>query len=387
MNDDELRAEADAYIGTAVARGRLTCTQVVEDTVEYLHGAAAPDDLRAVAWRLVGPRFAEHLATQAGWPERTDNDRLTDAFRALDAAGIVAREDFTCCRNCGTTEIGGEAVPEFPARGYVFYHRQDTERAAGGGDLWLAWGRIEAPPDADLGNEIVATLRAHGLSVDWDGDPDRRIRVAMSWARRRLGQLAAYAIPDPNERQIVFEPPGGRLPVPLPVSALATVELPWLPNGRPARIDGIEVTRQHHLLFLDDGRCAGRFHGLSLLDRTGAEQPPAGEPDVLDVTYEMNPNGPNQSAGLPLGWKEAAEIVRRMPTRTGSWLSALSPSGAIVQMSWNDGRLWLETPHPDDAASTGKHATVEEAEQMLRILAEEDRVAIADLPGAIRKPW
>ncbi|MEU4569933.1 hypothetical protein [Micromonospora sp. NPDC023956] len=387
MERDDLRVTADAYIRTAVARGRSTCTQIVEDTVEYLHGYAAPGELRGLAWRLVEPRFVEHLAVQAGWPERTDSDRLTDAFRALDAAGIVAREDFACCQNCGTGEIGGEVLPNFPARGYVFYHYQDAERAAAGDELWLAWGRFEAPPDAELGAEIVAALRAQGLTVDWDGEPGMRIRVPMTWARRRLGRLAAYATPQPGEREVVFEPPGGRMPVPMPVAAVAAVELPWLPDGKPARVDGIEVTRHHHLLSWGDGRLAGRFQGLSVLHGAADRQTPAGEPGLIEVTYQTNPNGPNESDGLPLRWDETAEIVRRMPTRTGSWLSAITPSGGIVQMSWDDGQLWLETPHPDEATSTGTHATVQEAERMLRILAEEDRVAIAELPGAVRRPW
>jgi hypothetical protein len=199
--------------------------------------------------------------------------------------------------------------------------------------------------------------------------------------------MAAYATPEPTERDVVFEPPRGRMPVSMPVSAVAAVELPWLPGGKPARVDGVEVTRRHHLLSWGDGRSAGRFQGLSLLHGAAEGQTPAGEPGLIEVTYQTNPGGPNESDGLPLRWDESAEIVRRMPTRTGSWLSAITPSGGIVQMSWDDGQLWLETPHPHEATSTGKHATVEEAVRMLRILAEEDRVAIAELPGAIARPW
>ncbi|GLW27252.1 DUF6891 domain-containing protein [Actinoplanes regularis] len=85
--------EARRHIVNHVARGRRDCPTIVEDTVEYLHGEAEPAQIRALAWELVGPAFEAHLAAQAGWPERTDNDRLTDAFQALDRAGIVAREE------------------------------------------------------------------------------------------------------------------------------------------------------------------------------------------------------------------------------------------------------------------------------------------------------
>lgn len=56
-------------------------------------------------------------------------------------------------------------------------------------------------------------------------------------------------------------------------------------------------------------------------------------------------------------------------------------------MEWEDGRLWLETPHPEDATSTGRHATLDEAVQVLTILAAEDRSAVAELAGATRRPW
>jgi hypothetical protein len=56
-------------------------------------------------------------------------------------------------------------------------------------------------------------------------------------------------------------------------------------------------------------------------------------------------------------------------------------------MRWEDGRLWLETPHPQDATATGKQATLDEAERMLAILATEGRAAVAELDGVTRQPW
>jgi hypothetical protein len=126
MPPDDLRQTAIDHIRTAVARGRATCATIVSGTVEHLHGYDEPDNLYALAWELVGPEFAAHVDAQAGWPERTDNDRLTDAFRALDAAGIVAREDFArrpgsarrsrrrCeprgCRSTGTARPGSAST-------------------------------------------------------------------------------------------------------------------------------------------------------------------------------------------------------------------------------------------------------------------------------------
>ena len=94
MQPDDLRRSATEYVRGEEARGFLTCGMIVSGVAEYLDGAAEPADLYGLAWEIVPREFAAHFEAQAGWPARTDSDRLTDAFRALDLAGIVAREDF-----------------------------------------------------------------------------------------------------------------------------------------------------------------------------------------------------------------------------------------------------------------------------------------------------
>ncbi|MFT5775307.1 DUF6891 domain-containing protein, partial [Hyphomonas sp.] len=70
---------------------------------------------------------------QENWPVLTDYDRLELAMDTLEDNGIVARQNFTCCGNCGAAEIGVE-IEDYEAmghlaRGYVFFHQQDTESA------------------------------------------------------------------------------------------------------------------------------------------------------------------------------------------------------------------------------------------------------------------
>ncbi len=391
----EVEREAAEYIAATVARGGRDCVTIVEDTVEYLHGDAAPDDLRALAWRLVGPSVAAHLRAQETWPERTDSDRLTDAFRTLGAAGIVAREDFSCCQNCGTTEIADGVSDAAPARGYVFYHQQDAEGAARGGSLWLAYGRFDRPRDdrgtVEIGEEVVAALRAEGLHVDWEGAAGQRIHVRFAWARRRHGRLAAY-VTDPAGPDVPLAVTKGRLRLAprLPVTVLTQLVLPWLPEGVTVRAgddDGaVTVRRDFHRLVSDDGRAVGRFDGLRLLrGEAGGDVP--GEPGLLDVTYQHLPAGPAESASRPMVLPELLDVLRRLPARTNSWLSAISGTGGIVQLCWEPEGLWLETPHVDDGTLTGKYASLDEAAGMLTILATEDRVAIAELDGATRRPW
>ncbi|WP_017584602.1 DUF6891 domain-containing protein [Nocardiopsis valliformis] len=126
-----------------------------------------------------------------------DSERLTAAFADLDAAGILARENYACCNSCATAELAGEAeqlrgerarggLP--PVRGYVYYHRQDAERLA----PFLGFGSyVEDSPaeHAAVGREIVEALRCHGLAPGWGGDPNQKIE-GPSLARRRTGALA-----------------------------------------------------------------------------------------------------------------------------------------------------------------------------------------------------
>jgi hypothetical protein len=71
--------------------------------------------------------------------------------------------------------------------GFVFYHRQDLERAAAGDGLFLAYGALEDSSEAaaSVGNKIVGAMRKAGLRVEWNGDAAQRISVTLDWKRRR----------------------------------------------------------------------------------------------------------------------------------------------------------------------------------------------------------
>ncbi|REH20493.1 MULTISPECIES: DUF6891 domain-containing protein [unclassified Streptomyces] len=143
---------------------------------------------RAQAWRSVDRLWRERLAEQAAWGEETtDPDRLTRVFQALDAAGVTARENFTCCRVCGTAEIGAEREG---ARGFVFFHRQSTEAAAEGHGLMLHYGGFDGSEETTtaVGHEVVAAFAGSGLSTEWTGDPGSAIAVSpLNWRKRLEG--------------------------------------------------------------------------------------------------------------------------------------------------------------------------------------------------------
>ncbi|MFJ3877930.1 DUF6891 domain-containing protein [Streptomyces sp. NPDC090077] len=187
-----LAPEVEEELGEAV-RGWLRCgygdrAVLTEDAEEYLVSGDERPVSRAQAAQLVDRLWRERVAEQAGWTGETDPERLARAFGALDASGITARENFTCCRTCGLGEIHAEA--EEGARGFVFFHSQCTEGAADGGDLWLLYGGFEPDEEltASVGREVVAALDGEGLSWAWDGSAHDAIRVTgLDWRKRLSG--------------------------------------------------------------------------------------------------------------------------------------------------------------------------------------------------------
>lgn len=147
--------------------------------------------------RLAPAVFAAQAAEERTWPVPTDCDRLDRAFAALERRGVVARQNFACCQTCGHAEIGDEiesGTAEEPVRGYAFFHRQDTESAAAGEGLYLAYGAVMPGPASpaewnraatEVAGEVVTALRAEGLDAAWNGDLEMRIGVPLIWRRRR----------------------------------------------------------------------------------------------------------------------------------------------------------------------------------------------------------
>lgn len=187
-----LEPEIEAEL-TEIVREQLRCgyadrAGLTETAEESLVADGVRPVSRAQAEQLVDRLWRERVAEQAGWTGETDPERLGRAFAALDAAGITARENFTCCRNCGLTEIREAGAPD--ARGFVFFHSQCTEGAAAGQDLWLLYGGFEPEEEltASVGREVVAALDAVGLTWVWDGSAHDAIRVTgMDWRKRLTG--------------------------------------------------------------------------------------------------------------------------------------------------------------------------------------------------------
>lgn len=184
--------ELHGYIRHHIAAGYLEPDEIARYACEVFAEDLDPAVLRHHAGRYTREALAEHRAEQATWPAVTDNERLDAAFAALERAGIICRQNFSCCGTCGAAEIWDElaAVDHAgaPAVGYAFFHIQDTEAAVEGAGLYLSYGAVgEGAAAAEaVGRAVVDALEAKGLTTVWDGHWSRRIFVQIEWRRRRI---------------------------------------------------------------------------------------------------------------------------------------------------------------------------------------------------------
>lgn len=194
MDARELQKALDkmrGYIRRDVAAGFRSEDEIRTGVVELLADGYEPSELEPYAKQMAHEEMESHFREELTWPEVTDCDRLDAAFTDLEHSGIVARQDFSCCGNCGSGEIWDEMETAskrgLRVRGYIFYHMQDTEAATEGRGVYLNYGAVQEGETAalEIAKEVVATIQRHGLAVEWDGTWQKRIGVQLDWKRRR----------------------------------------------------------------------------------------------------------------------------------------------------------------------------------------------------------
>lgn len=138
--------------------------------------------------REIVDRAERELAKESKrWPKKTDNDRLIEAFEALNRSGIRAIENYGFeASDC--VELYREIRGKSKWRGYCFYHNQDLIRAVLGGELAIRFSAaVDQPTDVDdrnIGEAVVEGLRSCGLKPVWNGDPRQVIELPIEWQRR-----------------------------------------------------------------------------------------------------------------------------------------------------------------------------------------------------------
>ncbi|MEW2177437.1 hypothetical protein AB0890_14035 [Streptomyces sp. NPDC005406] len=185
---DGIREQLEEHVRELLRGGYGSVADLSESAEDHLVKDGVHPVTLAQARQLVERLWLERVEEQQGWVGVTDPDRLEQAFAELDGRGITAREHFTCCRSCGLTEIHAEGRDD--ARGFVFFHLQGTQSAAAGHGLTLYYGGFDESSEttAAVGREVAAVLGEAGLTVEWDGSPDRAIELTgLDWRKRLVG--------------------------------------------------------------------------------------------------------------------------------------------------------------------------------------------------------
>lgn len=197
-SEKELREDVRATVRRLVKAGFLSRADIEEAVWDIAHDSPKLKPLQSFGRSELDRALREQEREEKSWKDRTDCDRLNAAFAELDGAGIAARQDLLCCQSCGVAAMPDEFAQMQTAgatpRGYVFYHAQDTERGVDGGSLYMSFGHVTFEEDergVAIAQEVVDTLRRHGLQPTWDGTFGQRIRLPLTWRRRRFTKAPA----------------------------------------------------------------------------------------------------------------------------------------------------------------------------------------------------
>lgn len=171
-----------------VRAGYLTDGQIKNRVLLDFKGDAPRRELMELVRLNVPTERALALKEVAALRKVTDCDRLAAAFAALDQAGILARENLPCCADCGhqlMTRIVKRRPRASQARGYVFFHEQQTVEAVERSVLRLCyWSAPGASGVGSIAREVVSMLRKHRLRASWSGKKNAFITVRLAWCKR-----------------------------------------------------------------------------------------------------------------------------------------------------------------------------------------------------------
>lgn len=142
--------------------------------------------------------LAARRAQQAGFG-RVAPTNFDRAFAELEAARVVAKQNFACCGNCGVAEIDAD-INVADWAGYVFFHAQDTEGLVHSGETYLNYGvflphvasaaerRAMSPAALDelyeretlavVREKVIPILESNGITVVWDGTMATRLLLS-----------------------------------------------------------------------------------------------------------------------------------------------------------------------------------------------------------------
>ena len=89
-----------------------------------------------------------------------------------------------------------------------------------------------------------------------------------------------------------------------------------------------------------------------------------------------------------MSFEEVRGLLYELVPSNDNFITCQGRSGAVVQGMWDDGpRFWLETPDTGARCSYGRWVSLDEAAEVVRALAADDRVALTDLGDLETVVW
>ena len=186
---DPMEEQIDVF----VRAGYMTEEEVIEEVSELFEDANESELAARVRAKMAERRRELDAISPPGRPSAYE--RLRSAFEQLEQHGVLAREHYWCCQTCARTAIHDEVAQAHDEghapRGYVFFHSQDTDRAAETGLLLIRFSGILEDLRRDgwdasmrIGEELVMVLRAYDFAPEWSGRPDDTINLPITWDKR-----------------------------------------------------------------------------------------------------------------------------------------------------------------------------------------------------------
>ncbi|MGH3388059.1 MAG: DUF6891 domain-containing protein [Actinomadura sp.] len=156
----------------------------------------------------------------------------------------------------------------------------------------------------------------------------------------------------------------------------------------------VTALREHGLTAHWDGDAARRIHVPLTWRRRrfgrlaawpGATEP-AGAGPLTVTSYDHVRRTEDQA--VPVSFEEGRQRLLDLTPRDGNFVAFEGRSGRVLQAMWQAGpRLWLESPDVAARCSRGRHVTLDEAEELLRVLATEGRLALDRLGDLQTVAW
>lgn len=99
--------------------------------------------------------------------------KLRIAFKSMRRQGYAARANFMCCMGCATSALDIKGK-----KGGVYWHRQSDDHFKEDGELYIGFFVENDTDDSKkVAEALVATLKAEGLWVEWNGSGDTKVMV------------------------------------------------------------------------------------------------------------------------------------------------------------------------------------------------------------------